>query len=289
MPAAGSSLRAASASRASSRRARRPARSSMNEPDERAVLVQRRAIRTGVLLERDREVGAALELEPEVEERTEAEAAKGREHARGARRLAGNLLRLPVVERPVGHAERLRPRRARSCLTARTPVRDPRVVTLRMRADPGSAPDARTRHRAGTRDVSRGRPSSVRSVLERAAKVRVGELGETTPRRDLGGEESLRLPHAPEARRFACVRGRSARAHAGDAHASSSACARTRGTGTVRQEPSYVLSVTLAEDDVMLLNHRCRHLADEAVRQRRHPIVLEVEVIPGGQCGCGRR
>jgi hypothetical protein len=34
---------------------------------------------------------------------------------------------------------------------------------------------------------------------------------------------------------------------------------------------------------------RGRHLADKAVRQRRHPIVVEVEVIPGGKCGCGRR
>jgi hypothetical protein len=49
------------------------------------------------------------------------------------------------------------------------------------------------------------------------------------------------------------------------------------------------LSVTLAEDDVMFHNHLCRHLADKAVRQRRHPIVVEVEVIPGGKCGCGRR
>jgi hypothetical protein len=46
--------------------------------DERAVLVQRRPVEGGVLLEGERQLGAALELHKECAERTEREGPEGR-------------------------------------------------------------------------------------------------------------------------------------------------------------------------------------------------------------------
>ena len=85
IPAAGSSRRATSASCASSRR-EMPVGARLDEgADERAVLVERRPVRRGVLGEGDRNVGSGLDLGAQLEERAEAERAQRAMERRRAR------------------------------------------------------------------------------------------------------------------------------------------------------------------------------------------------------------
>ena len=139
--------------------------------DERPVLVERRAVRARVLLERDREVGAALELEAEVEERAEAEPAERREELRRARRPA-RASRWEVGCRTPGRTRgTVTPPPGSFLPDSRAPVRHARVVALRVRADPGPAAAARTAGPPVDRGASSARPHEPRGLPEHATQL----------------------------------------------------------------------------------------------------------------------
>ena len=211
MPAAGSSFSAASASRASSRRARRPARSSTKEPTS-----GRYSYRVGRLRPPCSSRATGMSAPPSSSRPRSKNAPRQNPRSAVKRSASAELCpprgRRSAVGSPVGHPERLRPRSARSCLAARAPVRRPRVVALRPGADPRAAPGARPAG-APVDALRRRRPAhQLRAPLEQlqssaSSSSRQPAHGETPH-----GEERLRLPLVTDARRRAA--GRAARPRA---------------------------------------------------------------------------